>query len=337
MAKVELLLWLKIKTLNQALLLHKKITVHLNRKFKCMKLSIIVSTYNRELYILDSLMSLKDQSSSYDSYEVIIVDNNSTDTTPLLCMQFLQQKGELHAHYFKETSQGLSYARNRGIAVAKGDIIAFIDDDAVACRDYVSNTIAWFNAHPHCAAIGGRIFPKYETKCPLWMPRALTPLFSILDMGEKPQSFSNKSYPVGANMAFRKQVFETCGVFNTQLGRTGKNMLGGEEKDIFYRIRQKQLQIWYVPNVWVYHIIPAQRTTKEFIVKQAIGVGQSEYYRCKPHTAMYMVSIGKECVKWAGTKILAFVLLIQAKPQQAAMLIRFRYYVSMGLLGIIKV
>ncbi|HPH15918.1 MAG TPA: glycosyltransferase family A protein, partial [Bacteroidales bacterium] len=96
-----------------------------------MKLSIIVSTYNRESYILDALMSLKDQSCNYGDYEVLIIDNNSTDTTPLLCMQFLQQKGELQAHYYKETMQGLSYARNRGIALANGEIIAFLDDDAV--------------------------------------------------------------------------------------------------------------------------------------------------------------------------------------------------------------
>lgn len=302
-----------------------------------MKLSIIVSTYNRESYILDALMSLKDQSCNYGDYEVLIIDNNSTDTTPLLCMQFLQQKGELQAHYYKETMQGLSYARNRGIALANGEIIAFLDDDAVACRDYVSNTIAWFESHPQCAAIGGRIFPKYETSCPTWMPEALTPLFSILDMGETAKRFSGKHYPVGANMAFRKHVFDECGVFNTQLGRTGKNMMGGEEKDIFYRIRQKQLQVWYVPHIWVYHIIPSQRTSKEFIFKQAIGVGQSEYYRSKSNKTMYIASLGRETIKWAGTTILALVLLIQGKPQQSAMLIRFRYYVSKGLLGIEKV
>ena len=72
-----------------------------------MKVSIIICTYNRESYILDSLMSLKDQSSNYYNYEIIIIDNNSTDSTPLLCMEFLQQKGDLNVHYYKETQQGL--------------------------------------------------------------------------------------------------------------------------------------------------------------------------------------------------------------------------------------
>jgi glycosyltransferase involved in cell wall biosynthesis len=282
-------------------------------------------------------MSLKDQSSNYYNYEIIIIDNNSTDSTPLLCMEFLQQKGDLNVHYYKETQQGLSYARNRGIAVAQGEIIAFIDDDAVACRDYVLNIIEWFDNHSECAAIGGRIFPKYETQCPTWMPEQLMPLFSILNLGEKPKEFTRNLYPVGANMAFRKSVFTQYGLFKTELGRTGKNLLGGEEKDIFFRLKKHKLAIWYVPYIWVYHIIPQQRTTKDFIMKQAIGVGQSEYFRSKSNIVAYSSSICKELIKWGVSKLLALGYTIQAKPQKAAMILQFRYYVSLGLLGIKRV
>ena len=302
-----------------------------------MKVSVIVCTYNREDYILDALMSLKDQSADYSNYEVLLIDNNSNDRTPLICMQFAQQKGSLNYHYYKEPKQGLSHARNRGIELATGEIIAFIDDDAVASKHYIQEIIAFFNENEQVGAIGGRIFPKYETQKPVWMPNQLTPLFSIIDLGEKNIPFKSGKYPVGANMAFRKSVFNTCGNFNIALGRTGKNMLGGEEKDIFYRIISHSILVWYAAKPWVYHLVPQSRTTKIFIKQQAIGVGQSERLRTTTSVKQRLLSITKELLKWLATFVLCLHNVLLLSPRKAAMLIAFRWWVSGGLLNIYKV
>jgi glucosyl-dolichyl phosphate glucuronosyltransferase len=302
-----------------------------------MKISAIICTYNREAYILDALTSLQDQSLDPSLYEIILVDNNSTDATPLLCMDFSRHtKQGIQFHYYKETQQGLSHARNRGIVLARGEYVAFLDDDAVACKAYLQEICDFFEHHSSVDAIGGRIFPKYEQEPPSWMPSYITPLFSILDLGEIDKPFSSGNYPVGANMAFRKEVFAKSGLFNTELGRTGKNMMGGEEKDLFYRIQKHSCAVWYAAKPWVYHIIPAQRMTKSFIYAQAIGVGVSERRRTYK-TAAYIMSVCKELLKWGASFLLALQYLILAKPGKARMILLFRVWVSQGLFGIKQV
>ncbi|MDA3883089.1 MAG: glycosyltransferase [Bacteroidales bacterium] len=297
-----------------------------------MKISVVVCTYNREKYILDSLTSLRDQTFEESLYEIILVDNNSTDTTALKCLEFGQSASHLNYHYYKETKQGLSYARNRGIALAKGEIIVFLDDDAVASKTYLEEIMFFFETHPSVSALGGRIFPKYEVSKPEWMPDVLTPLFSIIDLGDVDKPFRSGKYPIGANMAFRSSVFELCGDFNTELGRTGKNLMGGEEKDLFYRMQQQSLSVWYAAKPWVYHIIPESRMTKEFLKNQALGVGMSEKQRTRFSIEKRMVSYAKECVKWIGSVLYFFFFVLQFQFHKAFIIILFRLWVSTGLL-----
>jgi len=302
-----------------------------------MKISAIICTYNREEYILDSLTSLRDQSLSRKDFEVILVDNNSTDNTALISMQFAQQKEDLQFHYYKETKQGLSHARNRGIELAQGEIIVFLDDDAVACKEYLTEIVSFFTQNPEVGSIGGRIFPKFEAIPPKWMPHHLTPLFSIIDLGDSPKPFSTGKYPVGANMAFRKEVFEVCGAFDPNLGRTAKNMMGGEEKDLFYRLKEHNFSVWYAPKPWVYHIIPQTRMTKSFIKAQAIGVGQSERQRIAGTFFTKLISFIKEFMKWGASFVLAFYYSLSAQFSKAAMLIKFRWWVTSGMFNWLKV
>ncbi|MFW5850695.1 MAG: glycosyltransferase [Bacteroidota bacterium] len=299
-----------------------------------MKISAVICTYNREEYILDSLMSLRDQTLDRSEYEIILVDNNSTDATPLKCMEFSRSVSDvnLNYHYYHETRQGLSYARNRGIECAQGEIIVFLDDDAVASQTYLEEIVAFFEQHTNVSAIGGRIFPKYEKPKPSWMPEVLTPLFSIINLGEKDKPFRSGKYPIGANMAFRRSVFDVCGGFNTELGRTGKNMMGGEEKDLFYRMQQHNLFVWYAAKPWVYHIIPESRMTKDFLKNQAIGVGMSENKRTQFSIGKRMFSYAKECIKWIGSLFYFFFYAVQLQFHKAFIIMQFRFWVSSGLL-----
>ena len=92
------------------------------------KLSIIVCTYIRDAYILETLRKLKNQTTDNQVYEVIIINNNSTDTTEEICKNYILSLSDRNSYYFNEKKQGLSFARNRGITESKGEIIAFIDE-----------------------------------------------------------------------------------------------------------------------------------------------------------------------------------------------------------------
>ncbi len=239
---------------------------------------------------------------------------------------------QLNVRYIHETQQGLSYARNTGIAQAQGAIIAFLDDDAIAAKHYCQTMVDFFNTNPQAMVIGGRIFPKFETAQPAWMPRELTPLYSTLDLGNEAREFKRGKYPIGANMAFRNYVFQECGTFNVALGRVGKNLLGGEEKDMFFRIREKRMKVFYLPQAWVFHIIPTARTTKEFIKRQAIGSGQSERVRCAHSFFKLSSAFTLEIVKWGASLLLALKYFILGKFKAALTLVQFRYWVSKGLI-----
>lgn len=293
--------------------------------------SVIVCTYNREKFITQCLRSIARQSANYETFELIFVNNNSTDTTEEIFFRFKREHPSLQCDYFFEKEPGLSFARNRGIEEAKGAILAFLDDDAIACSDYVERLQSEF-ANSGFVAGGGKILAKWESKKPDWMGRFLLPLVSVIDLGNKITTFGKNKYPIGANMFFKRSIFENVKGFNTKLGRVGKNMMGGEEKDLFNQIREFGGQVGYFPEIYVHHIIPEERTTKKFIKVQALGVGRSERVRTEKNTTAFFKRLLLEVFKWGGTFVIALGYFLILKPDKAFALIQFRYWITKGLL-----
>lgn len=301
------------------------------------KLSIIVCTYNRAEYIGKTLELLGNQSIDKSLYEVLIIDNNSTDSTPSICQQFISGSGGVNFKYFIEEQQGHTFARNRGITESNGEYIAFLDDDAWVNRDYCKETIRFFDQNPNAMAIGGKISPLYESREPRWMSRYLWPLVAGLDMGNRVREFRHSKYPIGANMAFRASVFKEYGLFNTRLGRRGHELEGGDEKDMIYRLKKDNKKVFYVPIIHVQHVIPDARTRIDYIKGQGIGVGTSEKKRL---TGTSYISNAKkimeEVVKICATCVLAMIYIFTFRPSKGFMLIRFRYWVLKGYLKTTK-
>lgn len=295
------------------------------------KLSIVICTYNRERYIAESVRASLNQTVKQGDYQVIVVNNNSTDGTDNVCRQLLVEEN-LEFDYFIETNQGLSYARNRGIQESTGEIIVFVDDDAMMERDYVENLLTFFESDSNVSAVGGRIYPRYEENKADWLSPVLMPLIAALDLGDRARPFRWGKFPIGANMAFRKSVFDKIGLFNVGLGRSGAKLQGGEEKDVFARMRAENLSVWYCPDVIVHHVIPASRLDEAYIRRMGIGVGESEYIRTRHAGKMvYFAACMKELVKWGVTFFLAVVYLVGFQFPKAKMLVKFRYWVSKGL------
>ena len=300
-----------------------------------MMISVIVCTYNREKYLYDTLCKIAENDYPVTKYELLLVDNNSTDGTKVLCEKF----AEVDFSYFQEPRQGLSFARNRGIVEAKFKYLVFLDDDSFVSEDYLKNLDSYLAQYPDAMAWGGKIDPVFESGTnPKWICKWTYSWVSAIDMGKSVVLFQGKDYPIGANMGFNRAVIDKCGMFNTSLGRNKKNLMAGEEKDMFGRVKNAGNKIYYFPNVMVHHMIPPERTTRSYVARMGTGVGASERLRCQ--------CIGNSCLrkrcfsellKWGATFALFVLYLIRLRPACGKMLIVFRYNVSLSLLGFRKI
>ena len=174
-----------------------------------MSITAIICTYNRAKYIGPLLKSIAANDLAKEEYEILLVDNNCTDNTREICEVFAEAHKDVNFRYVVETEQGLSAARNKGIKEAKGDIIVYIDDDALVDTWYLRTIVEYMSDHPEISAVGGPIIPSYEdTEEPKWMTRYTKELLcGFLYYGEEEQSFPGDRYPGGGNAAYRAEVF----------------------------------------------------------------------------------------------------------------------------------
>ncbi|MEA3443557.1 MAG: glycosyltransferase [Bacteroidota bacterium] len=290
-----------------------------------MELSIIICTYNRAQFLPDALESLKKQKLKKDKFEIVLINNNSTDATENISKIFEKQNPELNFQYHKETSQGLSYARNKGIEVAKGKIIAFIDDDAIAEPDYAENILRVTEEFPDYTGFGGKVSPIYPNKTePVWMSKYIQGLVSKVDYGEKTGPFDNKKYPVGCNMIFRREVFDELGAFNVDL------KFRSDDKFIFLKLREHKKNILYAPTIAVHHNIDASRLTYDFIVKLCIQIGATEKIRLKNNFYTLFSKFIEYIWKQIASFILFLIFILQGKKLKAKYIIMVRWYILIG-------
>lgn len=300
------------------------------------KISIVICTYNRERFLPGLFESIKSQTLDRTLYEVILVNNNSTDNTRKLCYEFMEQNPDINCRYFDETNQGLSWARNRGVKESLGEYITFADDDALLAPDFSEMACKYLDEHPNVAEVGGPILLKYMGRVPDWENPYMNSLLGYFQpslVGYRMER-KNRKYPRGSNMTFRRTIFEKGILFDCELGRVGRLLLGGEEKDIAYRIFDSGEAIDYEPSIVVYHLVPEERTTMDFIKRQALGTGRSERLRSKLPGNSFFKRVVVELAKWCATIILWVKYMFQGKPAKAQALVKFRFWVSQGLLNI---
>lgn len=299
-------------------------------------ISVIICTYNRDKYIYNVLKSLALGTLEHSAYEIILVDNNCTDNTRSEVDHFCNVFPQVSLRYFVETNQGLSHARNRGIRESKGDILVYVDDDATVNPDYLKTYADWFAAHPETDAAGGPIIPHYETGSePKWMTYFIKRLLTgYLYFGDKAKPFPGQNYPGGGNAAYRSRVFEKVGLYNVELGRNGDSLGGGEEKDIFDKMKREGMQFVYLPQAILYHSIPGYKLEADYFNRLTAGIGQSERARTlRIGKSSYRKRLLSELKKWCATIVLWCFYLITLRPQRGNMLIQFRRNVTKALLG----
>ncbi|MCQ2345680.1 MAG: glycosyltransferase [Paludibacteraceae bacterium] len=300
-------------------------------------LSVIICTYNRDKYIGNLLESIAANDLDKSHYEIILVDNNCTDHTAEVCRRFSDTHPDVAFRYCVETEQGLSAARNKGINEATGDLLLYVDDDALVDTWYLRTATEFMETHPEVMACGGPILPLYETEEPKWMsPYTKALLTAWMDYGKVVRQYPNGKFPGGGNAAYRATVFQKVGLFNTELGRKGLNLMGSEEKDIFDKMTALGMIFYYLPDMILHHIIPQKKLEQDYFDRLTTQIGISERKRTLAISrAKYGKRLFMEAVKWGGTLVLWLKYLILLKPSKGNKLIAFRIRVSKGLLGLV--
>jgi glycosyltransferase involved in cell wall biosynthesis len=300
------------------------------------EISVIICSYNRARYIREALESLYRQDADKSTYEVIVVDNNSTDDTDEVCHTFLNNYQDLKAQYLKEVQQGSSFARNRGADAAKGRILVFMDDDAVAESDFISGYIKLFKEIPDAVGAGGRIIPRYIPDEPTWMSYYVSSLVGNFDYSPVQCRFKQGKYPLESNMAVRADAFNRISGFNTDLpGVKGTLRIGGEGKDFFYRLTADGSNIIYDPAIRVMHVVETAKLTREYMYRVASGIGRGERVRIREEGKIgYLFKLSEYLFKLAASFVLAFLYLLKGKPMQSIPVIDFRIDVIKGFIGI---
>ena len=234
-----------------------------------MKVSVIVCTYKNPTLLQECLQSLVNQEFPAADYEILVIDNNSQDSTPKVVDDFSGDYPNIK--YFFEANQGLSYARNRGIQEAKGEIVAFTDDDAIIEKQWVSSLYHAFSTSDDIWAVGGKTLPLWRTERPEWIDDILLISLSIREYGEQARDLVWPERLIGVNCSFRKEIFSEIGYFDPSLGRKGDVLFDQEDIEIQKSIFNRGKRIFYTPQAVVWHIITGERTTPQYFMKRTYG------------------------------------------------------------------
>ena len=274
-----------------------------------------------------TLDSVARQTLSADRWECIVVDNNSKDDTRQRVEAFAAEHPQLNVVYHLEQNQGLSYARNAGIAKAQGDIIAFVDDDERIVPEFVEAYVELFDNKSDAMSAGGKIVAEYPTGCPRWMSHYTEqPIANPMDFGSEVKLFPKRRIPGGGNMAMRRSVFEEVGVFNPNLGRTGGRLIGGEESELFERMAERGMACYYVPRAVMYHIIPKSKLQPDYFERLSYNTGISQRLRAEMRGRKVRLYV-MEVAKWCATLLLCLI----HRPQQSRYLLKMRKNISKGI------
>jgi len=233
------------------------------------KLSVIIGTYNRLELLVDALRTLCHQTLDRSEYEVIVVDNNSTDNTREVVGEFCRRFPNMR--YCFEPQQGVSYARNRGLQEARGKYVGYLDDDARAGESWLETALVLLeNTKPTPLCLGGPILPFYSTTKPVWFKGEMR------TWGDSPRYLQPGESFSGSNMVWRKEIVETLGGFDVTSGPRGDYLFLGEETKLFEKIWHSfdQPHFYYSPELAVHHWVPPAKMTVSYQIKRAFAVGQ---------------------------------------------------------------
>ncbi|MCP4992045.1 MAG: glycosyltransferase family 2 protein [Colwellia sp.] len=258
------------------------------------EISVVIPAYNNVHSTINCINSLLKQTIDNSLFEIIVVNNNSTDDTKELVSKLISNVD--NCKLVDELNQGVSFARNKGWKEASAEIIVFIDNDVTADEGLLVKMLnSFISIKPAPVAVGPQIRPNYETSPPNWFVddfeiRGWGGAARFLNKHEEQQGFA------GGCFAVKKTSLERVQGFDTNIGVIGDDIGAGEEPDFFYRLQKSHNNsesLWYDPTVVVYHFVPEQHSTLKYKFKRALAFGSSTRMasKGKRNKLKYMVGL----------------------------------------------
>ena len=275
-----------------------------------MEVSVCICTYNGRGRIVPVIEALAQQSEPTDSWEVLVIDNGSTDGTgefaSALCAQLLKPANRV----VREDKPGLSFARARAGREAAGDIICFLDDDNVPSPGFVSAVISAFHSHPRAGCMGGKIVPRWEEEPTPLVKAVASDALAICDHGDAPFCYTGITQgPVGAGMCLRRDLLlsffeklDTAAISD----RRGDSLASGGDTALVVHVHQSGYEVRYEPALHIEHLMPASRMEKQYLLRLYAAFGRSavavrRFYDWKardPVIGRLMATV--DLMKWLG-------------------------------------
>jgi glucosyl-dolichyl phosphate glucuronosyltransferase len=242
-----------------------------------MAYSVIIATHNRAVVLAETLDALSRLQTS-KAWEVIVVDNNSSDNTRQV-VEDAQTSFTKPLRYLFEPEPGKAAALNTAIRHASGDILLFTDDDALVEPDWLGRADAALT-ETGADYVGGRVRPRWEREPPRWLSARKTRIsgvIALLDCGDTRREFGKGiGWPLGVNMAVRADVFRVHGFWwDNRYDRVGNTLRGQGQREWCLRLRSAGLHGFYEPQMVVHHLVPAERLMKGYFRRWFYWLGVS--------------------------------------------------------------
>lgn len=227
--------------------------------------SVVLPTYNRAASLRRAVDSLLTQQAPALRFEVIVVDNNSDEHTKAE-LERAMAEWPPEVRYLAEPTQGVSCARNAGIAAARAPVVAFLDDDCRVAPDWIATICRVLDEHPQVDCVGGKVLPDWDGTPPAWLTRHHWAPVALLDFGEARQSINagNRLCLLTANLACRREVFDRVGRFRTELQRVRGSIGSMEDYEWLLRFWEAGREALYVPELRAWTEVPASRMTRAY-------------------------------------------------------------------------
>jgi glycosyltransferase involved in cell wall biosynthesis len=226
-------------------------------------ITVVVCTYNRYDVLGDAIVSLESQSAPAGQIEILIVDNSSDHAAQE--EYWASHAVPANSRLLFDRVPGLSRARNTGLREAKGRIIAYIDDDAVATPRWCASLIEAFDELPDAGTIGGPVEPIWAGDAPAWLHKWQRGFLTIVDLGDHRRALQENEWLAGTNVAFRTAALAETGGFNEALGRIGLSLLSNEELAVANALKQRGYASYYEPGARVLHRVHGDRATQQWL------------------------------------------------------------------------
>jgi glycosyltransferase involved in cell wall biosynthesis len=240
------------------------------REAEVLDATVLICTYNRATRLAETLDSLRAIVASGLTWDVIVVDNNSSDDTRQVVTARIGNF-PVPLKYLFEPRQGKSIALNTGLAETDATVVVFTDDDVQVSEEWLEASCRPILDDAAVDYTGGPVLPIWEQPRPSWLDGERSDLWgtlAILDYGPERFVFEERHrVPLGANMAVRRALIDRIGGFEPSLGRKGNSLLGQEQAEFFCRSRAAGARGIYVPAASVRHHVPAARLTRDYFLR----------------------------------------------------------------------